>query len=524
MYCLNACFQKHTQINDMGSTAPRIHLAIMQPAGYLHSQGFLDQARYARYQLRRLGAGVTIGKNRLREDSVNIIFGAHLGFPEELLDRHVCVFFNLEQLGPGGARVSNAYMSLLSTQKVVDYDVRNLAAYGKSAPHVPVISFLHAPYLMPESPLPIQERPIDLLFFGSMNERRKRLMDRIRACGHDVATFDHPVYGAERDPYIAQAKAVLNCHFYETSRFEQARAFHSLSLGTPVVSERTVNTLPPAGYEEAVSWFNEDNLEEFFTKHFMSRQWLSEAQSQLAAFAGQDALDTWRDVLNLCTAARQDLARAQSGVWRPARMNLGSGKDYKPGWLNVDILDRAMPDVVLDLGQPVSLPLTLPTQGGARVHLQASSLEVIAANNVLEHVPDLPCLMSNLLALLKEDGVLDIEVPYEKAPSAWQDPTHVRAMNENSWLYYTGWFWYLGWLEHRFDLASFTWLDAKLQPCEQQAAAFMRVKLRKVSTTLKERALARAMQADFGGIPEDPVPFAASTQEPRHLEESTETI
>ena len=26
----------------------------------------------------------------------------------------------------------------------------------------------------------------------------------------------------------------------------------------------------------------------------------------------------------------------------------------------------------------------------------------------------------------------------------------VRAMNENSWLYYRDWFWYLGWFEHRF--------------------------------------------------------------------------
>ena len=38
-----------------------IHLSIIQPAGYIHSQGFLDQARYARYQFRRLGAQVTIG-------------------------------------------------------------------------------------------------------------------------------------------------------------------------------------------------------------------------------------------------------------------------------------------------------------------------------------------------------------------------------------------------------------------------------------------------------------------------------
>ena len=64
-----------------------IHLCIIQPSGYIHSLGFLDQARFVRHQFRQLGAEVTIGKNRLREDAVNIIFGAHLGFPTQLKQR-----------------------------------------------------------------------------------------------------------------------------------------------------------------------------------------------------------------------------------------------------------------------------------------------------------------------------------------------------------------------------------------------------------------------------------------------------
>src|ERR1051325_9144980 len=63
--------------------APAIHLAIIQPAGYVHSLGFLDQARYFRHMFRRQGATVTMAKNRLREDAVNFVFGAHLGFPAD---------------------------------------------------------------------------------------------------------------------------------------------------------------------------------------------------------------------------------------------------------------------------------------------------------------------------------------------------------------------------------------------------------------------------------------------------------
>ena len=101
---------------------PPIHITLMQPAGYVHSLGLLDQARYVRYQLQRLGATVSIAKNRVREDAVNIVFGAHLGFPEDWRRRHACVFVNLEQLGAGGAPVSDAYLQLLRSSAVADYD------------------------------------------------------------------------------------------------------------------------------------------------------------------------------------------------------------------------------------------------------------------------------------------------------------------------------------------------------------------------------------------------------------------
>jgi hypothetical protein len=44
-----------------------------------------------------------------------------------------------------------------------------------------------------------------------------------------------------------------------------------------------------------------------------------------------------------------------------------------------------------------------------------------------------------------------VKVPYDLSYGAWQDPTHVRAFNERSFLYYTDWFWYLGWTDFRFD-------------------------------------------------------------------------
>jgi hypothetical protein len=476
----------------------------MQPPGYIHSQGFLDQARYARYQFRQLGAEVSIGKNRLREDSVNIVFGAHLGFDPSLKQRYTCVFFNLEQLGDGGASVSEHYTNLLRSSPVIDYDERNLAAYGCSKGSTPIVSFEYAPYLATEQSQPLQDRPIDLLFFGSVNERRKTLFKRIEASGCSVSVFDHPLYGEERDQYICQAKAVFNCHFYETSRFEQARAFHTLSLGTPVISERSERTAPPNAFENAVTWVNDDQLESFFQNEFMSKEWIERTQQQLHIFFKTDPREQWRVANEYCQSLWSSIGLENSGkIWRPSAMNLGSGKDYKLGWLNVDILERAEPDLVIDLGQTITLPIQSQTLGGGKILIEKNTLEKIYANNVLEHVPDLPQLMGNLLTLLKEDGTLEVEVPFEKAETAWQDPTHLRAMNKNSWLYYTSWFWYLGWFTHRFEIVQFLWLNEKLESCDELKAAFMKVKLKKVSTTLKERSVARTMRSDFGGIESD---------------------
>ena len=485
---------------------PAIHLAIMQPAGYVHSLGFLDQARYFRHMFRRLGARVTMAKNRLREDAVNFVFGAHLGFPFEWQQRNPCVFVNLEQLGQGGATVSADYLTLLRRSAVVDYEAANVAAYAQDPADVPIVPFGYASYL-DKPAMALEDRPIDLLFFGSMNPRRQQFIARVEAAGYAVAAFDHPIYGPERDDFIRQAKAVLNCHFYESNRFEQARAFHCLSLGTPVISERTPHTAPAPAFEDSVLWLPAQ-IEAWFTQHFAKPAFYDEARRTLAAFRGDDGvhdpLEAYADLIAFASGFQQGFARTLSGeAWRPTKINLGSGKDYKPNWLNIDILDRAEPDLVLDLGQPVALPHEAPTQMGGTVRLEAGSLDLIYANNVLEHVPDLPMLMGNALKLLREGGEFSIEVPYEKALTAWQDPTHLRALNENSWVYYIEWFWYLGWFEHRFEMTQSQWLDTNVQPCTKDKAAFMRVTLRKIPTTPRERTVARTMRADFGGLDTD---------------------
>lgn len=92
------------------------------------------------------------------------------------------------------------------------------------------------------------------------------------------------------------------------------------------------------------------------------------------------------------------------------------------------------------------------------MELAPGGFEEITAFEVLEHVQDLPQTMKNFLDLLQDGGRLILSVPYELSRGAWQDPTHLRGFNENSWIYYTEWAWYLGWRNERFELEDLTYI------------------------------------------------------------------
>lgn len=480
-----------------------VHICVIQPPGYVHSLGLIDPAHQFRHHFMRLGASVTMAKNRLRHEAMNFIFGAHLGFDPALRRRYACFFVNLEQLGDGGANISPQYLELLRTSAVIDYDHKNLAAYTSHPDDVPLVSFAYAPYLSATgrqgpAALPLEHRPIDLLFIGSLNPRRIQMIEQIEQLGISVSLFDQPLYGRERDDYIRQAKAVLNCHFYESGRFEQVRISHCLSLGTPVISERTAHTQVPAAYEHALSWFDGAHLDAFFRRDFLTPAWFELARTQLDHFASTDAIESYAEVLSFATGYTSVHARHRlAAPWRPTRINIGSGRDYRLGWLNLDVLARTEPDCVLDLSNHQNLPILMPSVTCGPILIESGQIDEIHASQVLEHIPNLAAFMTQCLSLLREGGKMVITVPHEQAPTAWQDPTHVRAMNENSWLYYTDWFWYLGWFEYRFHITRSHYLDLKNSPADRAEAAFMHIELTKVMTTPHERTMARMQSASL---------------------------
>lgn len=135
----------------------------------------------------------------------------------------------------------------------------------------------------------------------------------------------------------------------------------------------------------------------------------------------------------------------------PTTMNLGSGRNFHPDQFNIDINEIWKPDAILDFGKPLPFGENIETTRFSSIELKKNFFKKIVCNDVLEHIPDLVTAMKNALDILEIGGSFEISVPYDLSLGAWQDPTHVRAFNENSWIYYCDWFWYLGWTEARFE-------------------------------------------------------------------------
>ena len=206
-----------------------------------------------------------------------------------------------------------------------------------------------------------------------------------------------------------------------------------------------------------------------------------------------------------------DPASPQSVPAVPRTINLGSGKSFAFDCLNLDVDPYWGPDVVADFNQPFPGPdgggAEFATERFGAVRLGPGMFDRIVARDVLEHIAELPVAMTNCLRLLRVGGVFDVSVPYELSLGAWSDPTHVRAFNERSWIYYCDWFWYLGWTEARFSVAKLDIEPSRFgQSLQVQGAGSeellrtpravdaMHVQLVKVELTEQERAHAATMR------------------------------
>lgn len=204
---------------------------------------FTEAALCLRDAIRAAGYDSEIHVNRADTAQRCIVLGA---LPPNLpavdqLDARRAVVYNFEQLAAGPLVAGPQYVPWLRRWLVADYHSRNIAWLERESGGEQRV--LELP-LMPTEAIAFQpelphEPSVDVLFFGTLNERRERLVDSLRAAGLSVEVVSGS-FAHELTPAIKRARVVLHAHFYSSGLFPVTRVLQPVMQGVPVVCEKSV--------------------------------------------------------------------------------------------------------------------------------------------------------------------------------------------------------------------------------------------------------------------------------------------
>ena len=184
---------------------------VVSPPSYPHSQAFDEIALALCAAFRALGIEAPVVRDSSQVGERALVLGCNLLPDVPIPQATRLTLFNLEQITPGSPWLTADYLALLRRFPVWDYsrhNIEGLARLGIRATHcgigyMPELTRIH----------PAVE-DIDVLFIGSMNERREGVLREIARRGAKVGAR-YGSYGAERDELFARSKIVINIHFYE---------------------------------------------------------------------------------------------------------------------------------------------------------------------------------------------------------------------------------------------------------------------------------------------------------------------
>lgn len=154
-----------------------------------------------------------------------VVFNAHNFTPPKN-----SIVFNLENL------TANPHLRTWPNHhEVWDFNRQNLPIYPPSVKlhHVP-IGYHPSMERFKRS----KELDIDVVFCGSMNERRERLLNKLRGAGVKVKTIHVGPVGHERNQIFSRARLAINLHYYmNPNLFESVRVSHLIANRVPVITE-----------------------------------------------------------------------------------------------------------------------------------------------------------------------------------------------------------------------------------------------------------------------------------------------
>lgn len=201
---------------------------------------FTETALCLQESIQRAGFMSNLYVNQADPRALSLVIGAvpPLLGPLQQLDPRKTIIFNLEQLASNSALTGADYRRWLRTWVVADYHSANIehlkrengdAQEALELPVVPGKAVVFRPELA-------DDKSVDVLFFGTLTERRALIVRQLEEAGMTVEIVAGS-YARELTPAIRRARIVLHVHFYSTGLFPVTRFLQPVASGVPIVCE-----------------------------------------------------------------------------------------------------------------------------------------------------------------------------------------------------------------------------------------------------------------------------------------------
>ena len=149
------------------------------------------------------------------------------------------------------------------------------------------------------------------------------------------------------------------------------------------------------------------------------------------------------EIRTLGESATQDITAdsdfAEMPIIMEQRLDIACGQQLQTGWMGLDIADGLIaPDGAKYIHHDV---LSFPWP------IENNSIYEARCSHFVEHIPHqldgssktrngLVLFMEELYRVMMPQGIVTIMAPYYSSQRAWQDPTHVRGITENTFKYF----------------------------------------------------------------------------------------
>ena len=149
-------------------------------------------------------------------------------------------------------------MVMQYAKNIYDYSFDNMNFYSNFL-KVEYMPFVCDPKFYEE-----KEKPIDLLFYGTLNYRRYIILETLKQLFPDltIEIYDK-LFGQELKEKIKKSKIILNLHYYENSVLETARIFEALNYNVHILSENNKedNEIPNTHFIKDLGYYDQKEME-----------------------------------------------------------------------------------------------------------------------------------------------------------------------------------------------------------------------------------------------------------------------